>query len=77
MKKINYGIDAPKVIRNLMIIGILFLGRFLLFLAGYLRLALSITGVYFAAPALLMIAYAKFGKYKHRDRILNLQKLER
>src|SRR5947209_7500263 len=81
MKKINYGIDAPKVIRNLLIIGLLFLlSSFLLPdnlvspLFVYLKQASFITGVSFTATAFLMIVYAKFGKFKHRDRILSLQK---
>src|SRR5580704_12796753 len=80
MKKINYGIDAPKVIRNLLIIGILLLvSPFVLpnnlspSVAAFLPTTLFITGACYIVPALLMIAYAKSGKFKHRDRILNLQ----
>lgn len=77
-KKINYGIDAPKVIRNLLIIGVLLylLGVFILpripwdwilFLAA----AMVYTGIFMIIEALLMIWYSKYGKLKHRDRMLN------
>lgn len=79
MKKINYGIDAPKVIRNLLIIGILLLlcSIFLpadLFppISIYLNRSSFIPGICLTITGLLMIAYAKIGKFKHRDRILNL-----
>ena len=80
MKKINYGIDAPKVIRNLLIIGFILLATSFLpsdlfppistFLHNY---ALA-PGISLIASGLLMYAYAKFGKTKHRERILNLYK---
>lgn len=77
-KKINYGIDAPKVIRNLLIIGVILylLGVFILpripwnwilILAG----AMVYTGIFMIIEALLMIWYSKYGKLKHRDRMLD------
>jgi arsenite methyltransferase len=80
MKKINYGIDAPKVIRNLLLIGIfLLLCSFFLSddtfppISIFLHRSSFIPGICLTITGLLMIAYAKFGKFKHRDRILNLQ----
>ena len=75
--KPDYGIDAPGVIRNLLIAGIglavfsLLLPRLaigsihLRFFPGFIYSggACSIGGV-------LMLAYSKFGKFKHRDRML-------
>lgn len=77
--KINYGIDAPKVIRNLLMIGVmLILAAFaaapllsrswLLMLDG----AFLYTGFFCVAEGLLMIWYSKFGKLKQRDRMLKL-----
>jgi len=74
----NYGIDAPNVIRNLLIAA-----------AVCVMLALAVRGVtigpvrfeffpsllysavFFAVPAVLMLIYAKAGKFRHRDRILD------
>lgn len=76
--KAQYGIDAPGVIRNLIIIGIvLYLlgifvlpringGRWILYLDG----AMLYTGIFMIIEALLMIWYSKYGKLKHRDRML-------
>lgn len=79
MKKINYGIDAPKVIRNLLLIGIslLLCAVFLpddLFppISTFLHRSSFLPGVCLTVTGLLMVAYAKFGKFNHRDRILNL-----
>jgi arsenite methyltransferase len=79
MKKINYGIDAPKVIRNLLGIGVLLLlcSFFMpddLFppVSTFLNRSSFVPGLTLTITGLLMIAYAKFGKFKHRDRIINL-----
>ncbi len=78
MNKINYGIDAPKVIRNLLVIGFFLLATcFLppgLFppVSTFLHRSAFAPAVSLIASGLLMYAYAKFGKKKHRDRILNL-----
>lgn len=79
MKKNNYGIDAPKVIRNLLVIGILLL-LCSIFLPDNLFPPISIIlkrgslmpGICLTITGLLMIVYAKIGKFNHRDRILNL-----
>lgn len=79
MKKINYGIDAPKVIRNLIVIGLLLLLCFLFLpddlfppVSTILKQSSFAPGLCLTITGFLMIAYAKFGKFKHRDRILNL-----
>src|ERR1700754_2409483 len=76
--RINYGVDAPGVIRNL------FIGAFtLLFIAIFFPLVkigsvnidtrgLIWSGGGCATGGVLMLAYSKHGKYKHRDRMLNL-----
>ncbi|MEO6837394.1 MAG: class I SAM-dependent methyltransferase [Ginsengibacter sp.] len=78
MKKINYGIDAPKVIRNLIVIGILLFIIFILLSFGLFP-AISVLKFSFLSPAIflliagfLMIAYSRYGKFRHRDRIINL-----
>ena len=79
MKKLNYGIDAPKVIRNLLVIGFLLLlcSFFLpenLFppISVFLKRSSLFPGISLIITGLLMIVYAKLGKFKHRNRILNL-----
>ncbi|HTV05792.1 MAG TPA: class I SAM-dependent methyltransferase [Acidobacteriaceae bacterium] len=74
MKKADYGIDAPGVIRNLLVIG-----AGLLAAAGVLRhfgisfqYACFWTGAALIAEGILMLAYSKWGKLRHRDRMLAL-----
>ena len=78
MEKVNYGIDAPKVIRNLIIIGVLVgllsvlfpkieIGDLEIITSGFIW-----TGITLVLVGVLMILYAKFGKFKHRDRMLNM-----
>ncbi len=76
-KKINYGIDANHVIRWMMIISIIasiFYVYNFSFKIGPLQfvpfsfLCIALT---FYLQVLLFILYAKFGKFKQRDRILN------
>lgn len=78
MAKVTYGIDAPHVIKNLFILGtvsmlvaaILATGSFpaiVMFKYSFFSLAVSLI-----LAALLMILYSKFGKSKHRDRILDM-----
>ena len=75
----DYGIDAPGVVRNLLAIGCALL------LAGYWFRTFQIgpvtfvfrpmawtTGVACVAEGLLMIWYAKRGKFRHRDRMLSM-----
>ncbi len=78
MKKLNYGIDAPKVIRNLLGIGalLLIISLFLWFglfpQINFLKLSFLSTAICLIIAGLLMIAYSKYGKFRHRDRILKL-----
>ncbi|MEO8233616.1 MAG: class I SAM-dependent methyltransferase [Ignavibacteriota bacterium] len=78
MNKINYGLDAPKVIRNLIIIGLIIvlltilypiikIGEVEIITSGFIWMGIS-----FLIVGILMILYSKYGKFKHRDRILNL-----
>lgn len=77
--KADYGIDAPGVVRNLLVIGagLVFLGFFLPpFQIGQARIvlnrALFWTGGLLLLEGVLMLVYAKFGKFRHRDRMLNM-----
>jgi arsenite methyltransferase len=67
--KPEYGIDAPGVVRNLLIIGVV-----LLFVPplriGSVILLLRPAAFSFLAAGVLMLAYAKWGKFRHRDRML-------
>jgi SAM-dependent methyltransferase len=79
MEKVDYGVDAPQVIRNLIVIGLaaLFIGIKLCFinpfeygqLIGSTFLFGSISPL---CMALLMFWYGKVGKFKHRERMLAL-----
>ena len=74
----DYGIDAPHVIRNLLLSGV---GAIVLclvlpsFRVGkvqvYLYPNLIWMGAWLILPAVLMVVYAKVGKFRHRDRMLN------
>jgi len=76
--KINYGVDAPGVIRNL------FVAAFILLFIAIFFPAIKIgsvdvdtrglvwSGGGCAMGGTLMMAYSLRGKYKHRDRMLNL-----
>jgi arsenite methyltransferase len=75
--KTDYGIDAPGVIRNFLLIGFGF-PLLALFLPSVtigpatlvlMPMALSI-GVVFVIQGAAMLLYAKVGKFHHRDRIL-------
>ncbi|HET8573696.1 MAG TPA: class I SAM-dependent methyltransferase [Edaphocola sp.] len=78
MKKPDYGIDAPGVIRNLLLIGVvLLLIAFILPLLwpGNISALLSGTafwpGFWLALTGLVMLLYAKWGKFRHREKILS------
>jgi SAM-dependent methyltransferase len=77
--KLDYGIDAPGVVRNLFVIGILLLILGPLF--PVLRIgpvtilwkpAALVTGVLCVIEGVLMLVYAKYGKFRHRDRMLKM-----
>ena len=77
--KPNYGIDAPGVIRTLLVIGVglLILARFVpqlqigsvIFIT---RPAALFTGFALILESILMIIYSKWGKFRHRDRMLKM-----
>jgi arsenite methyltransferase len=78
-EKPDYGIDAPGVIRNLIVCGIavLLLGWFVpsltigpvTLLLGQMAIA---PGISLILGGVLMIVYAKVGKFRHRDRMLKM-----
>ncbi len=74
----DYGVDAPGVIRNLLIAGIacvvvcliwhrVQIGPVILVLFP----GLLFTAACLIVPGILMLIYAKHGKFRHRDRILS------
>lgn len=73
----NYGIDAPHVIRNLLLAAIAFVAVSYFFprvTVAHVTFVLN-PGLYFSAfwcalPAALMLLYAKRGKFRHRERLL-------
>jgi SAM-dependent methyltransferase len=83
VRKVDYGTDAPGVVRNLFVAAGLLLAAFFLapprigpFRAGGVGVTLELRGM-FAGAALacllggaLMILYAEWGKLRHRDRML-------
>ncbi|MFZ0803516.1 MAG: class I SAM-dependent methyltransferase [Terriglobales bacterium] len=75
----DYGIDAPGVVRNLFIAGVLLLVLSSIF--PVLRLGpviflwkpgAYVTGILCLIEGVLMIIYAKHGKFLHRDRMLGM-----
>jgi arsenite methyltransferase len=77
--KPDYGIDAPGVVRNLFIAGVLLLVLSSIF--PVLRLGpviflwkpgAYVTGILCLIEGVLMIIYAKHGKFLHRDRMLGM-----
>lgn len=78
MDKVNYGIDAPKVIARLIVIGLVVVIISILFptiIIGELEIHVSgfiWTGIVLVLVGILMILYSKFGKFNQRERILNL-----
>jgi SAM-dependent methyltransferase len=77
--KPDYGIDAPGVIRNLLVIGVLLLplGWFLPALqvgpvTFVIRPAALVTGVGLILEGILMIVYSKWGKFLHCARMLKM-----
>lgn len=77
-KKPSYGIDAPKVIRNLFLAGAcLFILSFIFPSITLGKVSIDISwfiwpGINFMIGGMLMIIYAFIGKYFHRDRMLDL-----
>src|SRR6201995_2451044 len=77
-QRVNYGVDAPGVIRNLIVAGVLvFILPFVFPVIKIGTFALDITwlvwsGGYLSLSGFLMLAYSLFGKFKHRDQMLNM-----
>jgi arsenite methyltransferase len=78
--KADYGIDAPGVLRNLFLFGVvcLLLGIFLprhvhLGPVDFLpRPMFLVTGIFLVGEGLLFLLYVKYGKFRHRDQMLAL-----
>jgi arsenite methyltransferase len=79
--RIDYGIDAPGVIRNLLVLGVVILAAALLvppFHVGSAFVDLRgfwVTGTTCLFFGGLMLLYSLRGKFRHRDRMLALAKL--
>lgn len=77
--KPDYGIDAPGVIRNLLVIGIVLLplGWFVPKVQiGPITVVIGpvaiLTGCVLIVEGILMTLYSKWGKFRHRDRMLEM-----
>ncbi len=77
--KPDYGIDAPVVIRNLFLAAVIVLLVAIFLPVIHLGPVTLITrpmawsfAPFLAAGAVLMLVYAKWGKFRHRDRVLSL-----
>src|ERR1700759_1705119 len=79
--RVDYGIDAPSVVRNMLVIGVVVLAGALLippFRIGSADVdprGFWITGVSFLFFGGLMLLYSLRGKFRHRDRMLALAQL--
>jgi arsenite methyltransferase len=69
--KPNYGIDAPRVVRNLLAIGVILLFIPLLHI-GPVIFTFTPAAISFLVGGLLMLVYSKWGKFRHRDRMLDM-----
>ncbi len=75
----NYGIDAPNIIRTMVLLAMTLIGTGLLLRAisragsGTTRLGVTLLwpGASFAGTALLMLASSRYGKLRARDRLLS------
>jgi SAM-dependent methyltransferase len=80
VEKLDYGIDAPNVLRNLFLFGVacLLLGIFgpPSVHAGNIEFVVRPmffwTGILLIIEGVLFVVYVRFGKFRHRDRMLNL-----
>lgn len=75
----DYGIDAPGVIRNLLVIGMALIISGIFFPTIHLgsatlrwRQSAFWAGGFCVLEGILMVLYAKWGKFRHRDRMLNM-----
>jgi arsenite methyltransferase len=77
--KPNYGIDAPSVVRNLLVIGAALIVSGIFFPTIHLGNVTILwnrsafwPGASCLVSGLLMLLYAKWGKFRHRDMMLNM-----
>ena len=77
--KPDYGIDAPRVVRNLLVIGGALIISGIVFPTihfGNVTILWSRSAFWPGASCLVggisMLFYAKWGKFRHRDRMLNM-----
>ena len=78
-QKPDYGIDAPGVVRNLLVIGVALIVSGIVFPTihlGNVTILWNRSAVWPGASCLvsglLMLLYAKWGKFRHRDMMLNM-----
>lgn len=78
-QKPDYGIDAPNVVRNLLVIGAALIVSAIIFPVihiGNVTVLWSRSAIwpggFCLAEGIAMILYAKWGKFLHRDRMLNM-----
>lgn len=78
MTKVNYGIDAPGTMRNLIIFGALtVVAGFVIplfsdnIILKYINVFVILAGAFFFVPGVAMFAYGLKGKYRTRDLILS------
>jgi arsenite methyltransferase len=78
-QKPNYGIDAPGVVRNLLVIGMALIISGIIFPIIHLGKVTILwsrsaiwPGTSCLVGGLLMLIYAKWGKFRHRDTMLNM-----
>jgi arsenite methyltransferase len=78
-QKSDYGIDAPGVVRNLLVIGAALITSGIVFPTihlGNVTILWSQSAIWPGASCvvggLLMVIYAKWGKFRHRDMMLNM-----
>lgn len=78
-QKPDYGIDAPGVVRNLLVIGSALIVSGIIFPIvhlGNVTILWSRSAIWPGASCLvggfLMVLYAKWGKFRHRDMMLNM-----
>jgi ubiquinone/menaquinone biosynthesis C-methylase UbiE len=81
-ERIDYGIDAPGVIRNLLVLGVVILAGALLAPPFHIGASVLVdprgfwvTGVAFLLTGGLMLLYSLKGKFHHRDRMLAVANL--
>lgn len=72
-RKIDYGIDAPKIMRNLFLSGIVFIA--LGFIGSWLKWSWAI-GASFVARATYMLWSSRVGKLRQRECLLDLVQLK-